>query len=87
MIDGVNKFFLVYNENRTMHFDGQKTLIEIAEAALRKLTCLQTPHERKMVMQTLNERLEACFASWDDPGPKVRTCGECEAPISVCECN
>ena len=33
LVDGVNKYFLVYNEDRAMHFEGKKTLIDIAEAA------------------------------------------------------
>ncbi len=34
MSDGVSKYFIVYSDGRAMHFDGFKTLEDLAQQAL-----------------------------------------------------
>ncbi len=66
MGDGVSKYFLVYHKNNFMNFCGEKTLIDIADLAMRKHTCTMSKEERNAALDELTEKLKKCFHSWDD---------------------
>lgn len=65
--DGVSKFFLVYHEYGSLHFEGEKSLLDMADMVMRKyMQTLETEQDCEAALEELTTNLRKTFKSWYD---------------------
>lgn len=65
LIDGVNKFWLVYHTQGAMHFDGCKSFIDVVERAVMNAVGLLNRADFDVVIADARARIDRIVAARD----------------------